>query len=185
MPLLQEYNPGLASLHPGMKVYLPFDQTAEYKALWEPPAYARASADAVDAQGLASSTTGRFIWPVSGFVSSPYGWRGLRHHDGIDIPAREGSGVRAARSGHVIYAGNRIPGYGNMIILGHAGSFATIYGHLSEISVKKGQYIARGQRIGLVGMTGRTNGPHLHFEIRESRTPVDPLSFLPGQLARN
>jgi murein DD-endopeptidase MepM/ murein hydrolase activator NlpD len=126
-----------------------------------------------------------FTWPVSGYVTSPFGKRGKKDHDGVDIGARQGTIVRASRSGHVIYAGNRIRGYGNMIIIRHADTFSTVYAHLSKITVKKNQFIGRGLPIGRVGRTGHATGSHLHFEVRNNRVPVDPLLYLQGQFAAN
>lgn len=119
-----------------------------------------------------------FIWPVSGPVSSYFGMRRRQMHDGIDIVARGGTRVVAARSGHVIYATNRIGGYGNMVILRHVNGFATVYAHLKTLSVKRGQFALKGQKIGQVGRTGRASDYHLHFEIRRHREPINPLLYL-------
>jgi murein DD-endopeptidase MepM/ murein hydrolase activator NlpD len=106
-------------------------------------------------------------------------------HDGVDIAAPEGTWVKAARSGHVIYASDRIGGYGRMIILRHPDSFATVYAHLSAIHARKGQFIAKGQYLGKVGQTGHAEGPHLHFEVRNNRVPVNPLLYLHVNVAAN
>jgi murein DD-endopeptidase MepM/ murein hydrolase activator NlpD len=127
----------------------------------------------------------RLYVPESEDVTSPFGKRGKKDHDGVDIGARQGTIVRASRSGHVIYAGNRIRGYGNMIIIRHADTFSTVYAHLSKITVKKNQFIGRGLPIGRVGRTGHATGSHLHFEVRNNRVPVDPLLYLQGQFAAN
>ncbi len=127
----------------------------------------------------------KFQWPVSGNISSHFGHRKGSPHEGIDIAAMKGTPVKAARSGHVIYSGNGISGYGNLIVVRHTDTFATVYAHLSKLNVKKGQFVVKSQLIGKVGSTGHSSGPHLHFEIREGRLPVDPLSFLPGQYAYN
>jgi len=126
----------------------------------------------------------RFSWPVAAStVSSLYGPRWGKVHEGIDIAAPTGTPVKAARGGKVIYAENRIGGYGKMVIIRHSPSFATVYAHLSRIGVRKGDFVERGKTIGKVGMTGRATSPHLHFEIRRQRASVDPLQYLPGQLA--
>src|SRR5690606_32827006 len=112
--------------------------------------------------------TGRFLWPVPHFykVSSQFGPRGRRHHDGIDIPAPSGTPVVAVDHGVVVYSGNGIRGYGNMVVLNHGENVFTVYAHHKKNLVKKGERVKRGQTIAQVGNTGRSTGPHLHFEIR-------------------
>jgi murein DD-endopeptidase MepM/ murein hydrolase activator NlpD len=117
-----------------------------------------------------------FIWPVSGPVTSGFGWRWGRLHEGIDIGAACGTPIRAAASGTVIYAG-WMSGYGNITIVDHGGGIATAYGHQSSISVGSGS-VSQGQIIGAVGSTGFSTGCHLHFEVRVNGTPVDPLGYL-------
>lgn len=126
----------------------------------------------------------RFSWPIVGVkpVSSFFGERWGRAHEGIDIPAPTGTPVKAARSGTVLYAENRISGYGNMVVIRHSPSFATVYAHLSRIGVRPGDVVERGKVIGKVGMTGRATSPHLHFEIRLKRMAVDPLVYLSGRV---
>lgn len=125
------------------------------------------------------SYTGRFIWPVNGVVTSKFGRRGSRMHDGIDIGAKEGTPVRAAAAGEVVYADSRLSGYGKLIIIRHGKNLFTAYGHNQRMLVKKGTRVRQGEIIGRVGHTGRASGPHLHFEIRHGSTPVNPLSYLP------
>jgi murein DD-endopeptidase MepM/ murein hydrolase activator NlpD len=126
---------------------------------------------------------GTFSWPVSGPITSPFGMRanplggGFEMHPGIDIGAPMGATITAAAAGRVILAG-WYGGYGNAIIIDHGGSMSTLYGHCSQIFVASGQDVQRGQAIGAVGMTGRATGPHLHFEVRENGTPVDPTPRL-------
>jgi len=122
---------------------------------------------------------GRLIWPVKGVVTSKFGPRGSRMHDGIDIGAREGTPVHAAASGQVVYADSRLSGYGKLIIIRHAGNLFTAYGHNSRMLVKKGAHVRAGDVISRVGHTGRATGPHLHFEVRRGSTPVNPLAYLP------
>ena len=126
------------------------------------------------------------IWPVSGKLESgmggrrnPFGGRGFEFHEGQDIDAAYGTPVMAAASGTVTIAG-RQRGYGNVIYVDHGAGLSTRYGHLSEIDVKLGQTVTRGQTIGLVGSTGRSTGPHLHYEVRINNQPVDPRQYLPG-----
>ncbi len=120
-----------------------------------------------------------FIWPVEGVVTSPFGWRGHEHHDGIDIGAPLGTPIRAAADGVVIYSGNGLTGYGNMIVIKHTPRVFTVYAHNKRNLVRKGQRVKQGQIIGYVGKSGRATGPHLHFEIRIGTRPVDPLRYLP------
>jgi murein DD-endopeptidase MepM/ murein hydrolase activator NlpD len=117
------------------------------------------------------------IWPVSGPVTSGFGMRWGRMHEGIDIAAGVGTPIHAAASGRIIYAG-WMGGYGNFVIIDHGGSLATAYGHQSRIGVGTGQAVTQGQVIGYVGCTGHCFGPHLHFEVRVNGQPVNPLSYL-------
>lgn len=119
-----------------------------------------------------------FAWPVKGRLTSSFGRRRGRPHDGIDVGARKGTTIRAAESGKVIHSG-RLGDYGNAVIVKHAGSYRTVYAHASRTLVRKGQFVERGQRIALVGSTGRSTGPHLHFEIRRRASPRDPMLYLP------
>ena len=105
--------------------------------------------------------------------------RGFEYHEGQDIDAEYGDPVLAAGSGRVTIAG-RQRGYGNVIYVDHGAGLSTRYGHLSQIHVAVGQTITRGQKIGLVGSTGRSTGPHLHYEVRVNNQPVDPKRYLPG-----
>jgi murein DD-endopeptidase MepM/ murein hydrolase activator NlpD len=120
----------------------------------------------------------RFAWPAAGEVTSPFGYRWGRHHDGIDIAAPAGAPVRAARAGRTAFAGWR-GGYGNMVLVEHGQGYATLYAHLDDYVVERGQYVGAGQVIGYVGNTGYSFGPHLHFEVWVEGRAVDPLGFLP------
>jgi murein DD-endopeptidase MepM/ murein hydrolase activator NlpD len=124
----------------------------------------------------APSSSG-LVWPVSGPVTSSFGWRWGRMHEGIDIGVGTGTPIHAAASGTVIYCGWE-SGYGNLTVIDHGGNLATAYGHQSSISVACGQQVAQGQVIGAVGSTGHSTGPHLHFEVRVNGAPVDPLGYL-------
>jgi murein DD-endopeptidase MepM/ murein hydrolase activator NlpD len=117
------------------------------------------------------------IWPVSGPVTSPFGMRWGRMHEGIDIGVPDGTPIHAAASGSVIYAGWE-SGYGNLVVLDDGGNLATAYAHQSRIAVSIGQQVAQGDVIGYSGCTGHCLGPHLHFEVRVGGTPVDPLGYL-------
>jgi lipoprotein NlpD len=120
-----------------------------------------------------------FTWPLSGRVSSHFGSRGRRPHEGIDIPAREGTSVVAAEAGRVIHSGTELGDYGNVVIVKHAGRYATVYAHNRRNLVRKGEFVEKGQRIAQVGETGNASAPHLHFEIRRDRLAHDPLLYLP------
>jgi len=130
-----------------------------------------------------SAPSGKFMWPVAGWVKSGFGPRihpifgTRRFHSGIDIVASYGTLVKAADGGQVVQAGY-FGGYGYSIMLYHGGGFATWYAHLSSINVSMGQVVQRGQVIGLVGSTGWSTGPHLHFEVRINGTPQNPLAYL-------
>ncbi len=124
-----------------------------------------------------TSSGGAFGWPVSGPVTSPFGWRWGRMHEGIDIAVPYGTAIGAAGSGTVIYCG-WMSGYGNLVAIDHGSGLSTAYGHQSSIAVACGQQVSRGQTIGYVGSTGHSTGPHLHFEVRVNGSPVDPLGYL-------
>jgi murein DD-endopeptidase MepM/ murein hydrolase activator NlpD len=117
------------------------------------------------------------IWPVSGPVTSPFGERWGRMHEGIDIGVPYGTPIHAAASGRVLYCGWE-EGYGNLTVIDHGNGLATAYGHQSSIAVSCGQDVSQGQVIGYVGCTGHCTGPHLHFEVRVNGAPVDPLGYL-------
>jgi murein DD-endopeptidase MepM/ murein hydrolase activator NlpD len=121
--------------------------------------------------------SGRFIWPVNGAVSSPFGQRWGRLHAGVDIPAPTGTPIRAAASGRVILMGPT-GGYGNYTCVGHGGGISTCYAHQSRFGTSNGASVSQGQVIGYVGNTGHSFGAHLHFEVRINGSPVDPLGYL-------
>jgi murein DD-endopeptidase MepM/ murein hydrolase activator NlpD len=116
------------------------------------------------------------IWPVSGVVTSGFGWRWGRMHEGIDISAPTGTAVRAAASGSVVFAGV-MGGYGNLVVVDHGNGLATAYAHLSAIWIGGGS-VSQGQGVGAVGCTGSCTGPHLHFEVRVNGSAVNPMGYL-------
>jgi len=118
-----------------------------------------------------------FIWPVNGPVTSGFGMRWGRMHEGIDIGVGYGTPIHAAAAGRVVYAG-WMSGYGNLVAIDHGGGISTAYGHQSSIAVSLGEVVSQGQTIGYVGCTGHCFGPHLHFEVRINGAPVDPLGYL-------
>jgi len=120
-----------------------------------------------------------FVWPVeAGVLSSSFGPRGDSHHDGIDISTPEGTPVRAARAGRVLYS-DRLRGYGNLVIIAHDEGYATVYAHNRENRRRAGEDVRQGDVIGVVGSTGKTSGPNLHFEIRKDNVARNPLFYLP------
>jgi murein DD-endopeptidase MepM/ murein hydrolase activator NlpD len=121
---------------------------------------------------------GKFTWPVEGEISSLFGMRRGRRHDGVDIRAKTGTPVHAAADGEVVYA-KRMRGYGNLVLLKHPDDYFTVYAHNSVNLVKVGMKIKKGQMVSRVGRTGRSTGPHLHFEVREGPKARNPLFFLP------
>ena len=136
----------------------------------------QASQGGATALPRASGSSG-FIWPVNGTLTSTFGWRWGRMHEGIDIGAPGGTPIAAVASGVVIVAG-WMGGYGNLVVIDHGGGIATAYGHQSSIAVGNGQQVAQGQTIGYVGSTGHSTGNHLHFEVRVNGAAVDPLGYL-------
>jgi len=137
-----------------------------------------------DALKLGASEEVRFVWPLRGRISSPFGWRthpirGGRHfHAGLDVAIPEGTPVHASAPGVVTEAG-WAGDYGILVIIDHGGGYTTYYAHLSHAKAKPGQYVEQGQLIALSGNTGLSTGPHLHFEIRRQGVPVNPEHYLP------
>ncbi len=157
------------------------ERQAELEAMRE----AQRRAAGISQSEAPSSGPGSMSWPVSGTITSPFGWRSNPFggapdfHPGLDIAAPMGTTVTAAASGTVILA-QWYGGYGNFILIDDGGSVSTGYGHLSAIYVSVGQNVQRGQAIGAVGSTGHSTGPHLHFEVRVNGKPVDPTPRLHG-----
>jgi murein DD-endopeptidase MepM/ murein hydrolase activator NlpD len=131
------------------------------------------------AQGATDTTPSAagLVWPVSGPVVSPFGYRWGRLHAGIDIAVPYGTPIHAAAAGTVVLAG-WVSGYGNYTCIDHGGGLATCYAHQSSYAVSQGAAVSQGQVIGYVGCTGHCFGPHLHFEVRINGAPVDPLGYL-------
>jgi murein DD-endopeptidase MepM/ murein hydrolase activator NlpD len=122
-----------------------------------------------------------FRWPVRGRVITAYGAKtNGKQNDGINVAVPEGTPVKAAEDGVVTYAGNELKGYGNLVLVRHSNGYVTAYAHASELMVKRGETIKRGQTIAKAGQTGEVASPQLHFEIRQGSTPVDPSKFLNG-----
>lgn len=135
---------------------------------------------ATSAPTPAGNSGARFAWPISGNLRRGYTERGTSsYHDGLDIRAPRGTAVRAAAAGKVIFAGTEDKDFGQLVVIDHGDGWHSAYGFLSRITVKKDAEVARGERIGLVGATGRSKGEELHFELRRNNAPVDPLAELP------
>lgn len=129
---------------------------------------------------LASTPAG---WPVNGYLTdsfgtrgNPFGGGGSEMHEGQDIAASWGAPVHSTADGLVVYAAAR-SGYGNIVVIYHGNGLSTRYGHLSQIGVKEGQRIHRGDEIGRVGSTGRSTGPHCHYEVRQNDVPLNPAKY--------
>ena len=131
----------------------------------------------------APAGAGGMIWPISGPITSEFGWRThpifgrARFHSGLDIGGDYGMPIYAAAAGTVIYAG-WISGYGNAVIIDHGGGVTTLYGHNDSLNVSEGENVAQGQVIAMCGSTGNSTGPHCHFEVRENGEPVSPYGYL-------
>ena len=122
-----------------------------------------------------------FRWPVRGRVITAYGAKtNGKANDGINLAVPEGTPVKAADDGVVAYSGNELKGYGNLVLIRHSNGYVTAYAHASELMVKRGDTIKRGQVIAKSGQSGEVASPQLHFEIRKGSSPVDPLQFLNG-----
>ena len=139
---------------------------------------AQAPAAPAAAAPAAPVSTGGWTWPTSGTVTSPFGYRWGRMHEGIDIGAPDGTPIVAATSGTVSYAGT-MGGYGNFVLIDHGGGVTTAYAHQSAIYTSVGATVSAGQQIGAVGSSGNVTGPHLHFEVRVGGGPQDPMGYLP------
>lgn len=165
--------------------------SAQVSAMLKERQAARAAAAAAAAQssgGQGASDnwvqgTGQLGWPVSGEITSPYGYRvhpifgTTIYHSGIDIGVDEGTPVHAADGGVVVWSG-WMGGYGYAVVIDHGNGLSTLYGHNSELAVDEGQSVAKGQVISYAGSTGNSTGPHVHFEVRVNGDPVDPMGYL-------
>ena len=156
-------------------------QKARLASATETPAAAAAAAPSPVKSAEATGALPTFRWPVRGRVITAYGAKtNGKANDGINVAVPEGTPVKAAEDGVVAYSGNELKGYGNLILVRHSNGYVTAYAHASELLVKRGDTIKRGQIIAKSGQTGEAGSPQLHFEIRKGSSPVDPLQFLNG-----
>lgn len=150
------------------------------QSLWIPGARGKRDVPSFGDFGERDSAVSRrtFVFPLEGKLSSGFGGRKGGRHDGVDILAPEGTEVRAASYGVVIYAGGGMRGYGIAVLVDHGEGVTTLYGHLKGFRVKSGDAVASGQVIGAVGRTGNATTSHLHFELRSEGEAVDPVKYL-------
>lgn len=146
-----------------------------------PPPAAQAAAPSASPSGK-----GKFLWPVKGDILSTFGAKGPgQRNDGVNIAATEGEPVRAAAAGQVVYAGNSIPGFGNLVVVKHPDGWTSLYGNLGKMTVKIRSEVEQGQPLGVAGVSGGVDRPQVHFEVRyassptEKAKPVDPQTVLP------
>ena len=180
----------VAAVQPAAALAAPATRTAAVTGT--PPQSARLAqattkveeAPTAEAPVKASEATGAlptFRWPVRGKVITSYGAKtNGKSNDGINLAVPEGTPVKAAEDGVVAYSGNELKGYGNLVLVRHSNGYVTAYAHASELLVKRGDTIKRGQIIAKSGQSGEVGSPQLHFEIRKGSSPVDPLQFLNG-----
>jgi len=124
--------------------------------------------------------TGAFIFPTDRHYLSGFDYNEKSNHRGIDLAGNAGDNIYAADGGVIVYSGNNSYGYGNMVMIDHGTGFQSLYAHMSQIFVSCGESVGQSAVIGSVGSTGRSSGPHLHFEIRTSSTVVNPWNLLPA-----
>jgi murein DD-endopeptidase MepM/ murein hydrolase activator NlpD len=151
--------------------------TENARVATEGPLHQESAAKAAEPTGAMPS----FRWPVHGRVVSAFGSRtNGAQNDGINVAVPEGTPVKAAEDGVVAYAGNELKGYGNLVLVRHSNGYVSAYANASELLVKRGDTVKRGQTIARAGQTGNVSSPQLHFEIRKGSTPVDPTKYLAG-----
>ncbi|MFQ5735413.1 MAG: LysM peptidoglycan-binding domain-containing M23 family metallopeptidase [Thermodesulfobacteriota bacterium] len=160
----------------GMRLYIPGARRVKKVPPYRPSSK---SSSKYEGSGKIEMHRGMFDWPVKGPVSSNFGPRNGVRHDGIDIRAPEGTPIKAAGKGKVVFVDTHMRGYGRIIIIKHPGDYYTVYAHNKENDVKRGDTVERGQVIGRVGDSGNADGCHLHFEVRRGKKMRNPLFFLP------
>lgn len=132
-------------------------------------------------QSAAAAAELHFAWPLAGSVRRGFTLRGrsANYHEGLDIAAPDGTAVRASAAGKVLFAGDEPRQFGKLVVVGHGGGMQSAYAFLSRITVKEGDAVTQGERVGLSGHSGQARGPELHFEIRRNNRPTDPATQLP------
>lgn len=169
------------TLAPGRPVFVLGKQVASDNGSAAPTGAQAAASGASASVSPPAKSNAPLRWPVAApRLSSMFGVRWGKPHEGIDMAAPIGTPVFAAAAGEVIYAGDQVRGYGNMIVLKHDRDLVTVYAHNSLLLVHTGDRVAAGQEIARVGDTGRSTAPHLHFEVRRGELPQDPVPFLPA-----
>lgn len=168
-----------AKIKPGQKLAIP--TTTAVKAA--PQSTPSPSISTDDSKDLPDTAAPKFAWPVKGKVRRAFqaAKDGKTGHDGIDILADEGTAARSAAAGKVIFAGQGPEDYGLTVIVWHSGRWTTTYSFLSKVTVKEGDPVKAGERVGLVGETGLAEEPQLHFEVRRNKLAQDPARYLPKQ----
>ncbi len=179
------YNPVLAQLDhqllPGQTLHLP---TLPTEPVYQPIARAKKKGNQVLISSVTTADVSQevhFLWPLEGILTSRFGMRWGRMHQGIDIAHRdnERAVIKAAKGGIVTEASYHRGGYGNLVIVDHENGYVTYYAHLSSFAIKEGERVEAGQLLGQMGRTGHATGYHLHFEIRHNNRPQNPLTYLP------
>ena len=143
------------------------------------PATSKSSASPKKSVAATQPSKGIFVWPAKGKVLNKFGQQGQKVHKGIEIDLKKGSTVTAAASGKVIYSGNAIPGYGNLVILEHSDNFFSIYGYNLKNLVEMDDFVGQGEKIALSGLPPNGQRARLHFEIRKGKSAVNPILYLP------
>ena len=165
-----------AALRPGQRLLIPTVLGAPVAATSPSPAPSASASPATQTPAL------RFAWPVSGSVRRAFAPRTTANfHDGIDLTAALGTAVRASAAGKVMFAGAEPRQFGNLVVVEHTDGWQSAYAFLSQITVKEGDAVTAGERVGLSGRTGLARGPELHFEMRRNNRPVDPATQLPAR----
>jgi len=191
-PVARPYTPPVTTAKPYTPpvVARPYTPPVTTARPYAPPATSgnpivQTNAPPTDAE-VAAAGQGRFVWPLMGEVIAGYGPKGGgQRNDGLNIRALPGTQVRAAANGEVVYAGDQVPGFGNLVLVKHNGGWVTAYAHLNRIDVKMRDAVMQGQQLGAVGSTGGVGEPQLHFEVRyapspkDKARPVDPALVLP------
>lgn len=168
-----------ATLRPGQRLLIPTVIVGKEAA---PTASSSSTAATPAAAPTAQPIARNFGWPLAGPLRRGFAARGqANYHDGIDITAPQGTAVRASDAGKVLFAGAEPSQFGNLVVVDHGGGWTTAYAFLSRVTVKAGDLVTKGERVGLVGNTGMARGNELHFEMRRANRPINPATQLPAR----